>query len=167
MTPQTCIVCCVIAFTASGALSAKECRIRGDEALNEARANGFRFEAQLIGGDGTCSFSEGRFLAIASLSTPERADSATQQTASANISCVATGFAGRRISAHWKLKAMSIAGGSFVFKAPPQIGTDDLAFSIAYDTNPGAPIVLGIDFLTLEGADCTDWRRAFTEARPK
>lgn len=165
--PRLCIVCCEIALAISGAADAKDCRIKGDDVLKEARANGFRFEARINGGDGTCSFKDGRFLAIASLSAPQPAGSAVSATANTNISCAGIGFADRRISTLWKLKSMSIVGGTFTFQSPPRNGTDDLTFSIVYESPPGAPIVLGIDYLILEGTDCNDWRRAFTEARPR
>lgn len=165
--PRHFIVYCGIAQAISGAALAKECRIKGDDALKEARANGFRFEARTTSGDGTCSFKDGRFLGVASLSAPQPTSSPASAIRNAGISCLGSGFADRRISTSWKLKTMSIVGGTFAFQLPPQTGTDDLTFSIVYEVSPGTPVVLGINFLILEGPDCSDWRRAFTEAKPR
>jgi len=163
--PSPCIVCCSVGLAISGAAGATGCSIKGVDALKEAQANGFGFEAQVNVGNGTCTFTNGRYLAIASLSEP--AGSAASSTGDANLSCIGTGFVGRRISPSWKLKSMSIVGGTFAFQAPPQNGTDDLTFKFVYETSPGAPIVLGIEFLILEGTNCKDWRQAFTESKPK
>lgn len=138
-------------------LQAETCaEINAADVINIAQQKAYGFTLMKVAGKkGSCNFVDSDNSIAIGVAAIDKGP----------ITCEAGFFLGEiELREGWTITespVFSVSGSNYQYVQEPAYGTNKLGFKISFDVEPGDPVTLELNTISLEGPECEKWKDAF------
>lgn len=153
MRTSACLVAmlCAAVLNATGRpAEAKECSVRGFDAVDTAKSFGFTFKVHNSEGGGSCVPDPTSFTISGGLDEEQV--------------CEMIWFGSRKLADEWQVERMEFHGAAFEYVEAPDWPSAHPSVLVRVEIPKGQSKVFSLSRMLLRGDDCDDWEEAFARS---